>query len=57
MTRPNLIWSNVWGDVDSNGYYARSDDYLDIVENKKKFETNVLSIDSKLINQFIDLIN
>jgi len=36
MTRPNSIWSNVWGDVDSNGFYLRSDDYIDIVQNRKK---------------------
>lgn len=34
MTRPGTTWSNVWGAVNEQGFYARSDDYLDIVNRK-----------------------
>jgi hypothetical protein len=57
MTRPNFIWSNIWGDVDSNGYYARSDDYLDIVENKKKLERENFFKNFFIHKFFFKLIN
>lgn len=31
MVKPNSVWSNMWGAIDINNYYARSPDYLDIV--------------------------
>jgi len=37
--KPNTVWSNVWGDVDINGYYSRSFDYFDIVQRKNKLVT------------------
>ena len=30
------LWSNFWGAIDHNGYYARSKDYIDIVESRKR---------------------
>ena len=30
------MWSNFWGDVRNDGFYARSSDYLDIARNVKK---------------------
>jgi hypothetical protein len=36
MIRPDTTWSNVWGAVDDNGFYARSEDYMDIITGKKK---------------------
>ncbi|CAG5089002.1 Oidioi.mRNA.OKI2018_I69.PAR.g12045.t1.cds [Oikopleura dioica] len=32
MSRYGKLWSNYWGAVASDGYYSRSDDYLDIVQ-------------------------
>lgn len=32
MRIPGKMWSNVWGAIDSNGYYRRSDDYFDLVD-------------------------
>ncbi|XP_065890030.1 multifunctional procollagen lysine hydroxylase and glycosyltransferase LH3-like isoform X2 [Dysidea avara] len=31
MIRPNMLWSNYWGNIASNGFYARSRDYNEIV--------------------------
>ena len=32
MTVHEKLWSNFWGAVGDDGYYARSDDYIDIVK-------------------------
>lgn len=37
VTRLEQIWSNFWGALSENGYYARSNDYLDIVNNKMRY--------------------
>jgi GR25 family glycosyltransferase involved in LPS biosynthesis len=41
LKKPNQLFSNFWGDVDKDGYYARSFDYLDIVQNKRQGLWNV----------------
>ncbi|XP_055696089.1 procollagen-lysine,2-oxoglutarate 5-dioxygenase isoform X1 [Lutzomyia longipalpis] len=46
ITRPNDAWSNFWGALSEQGYYARSHDYLDIVNNKKRGIWNVPYISS-----------
>ncbi|CAO1438406.1 unnamed protein product [Diamesa hyperborea] len=33
MTRINSVWSNFWGAVSEKGFYARSNDYMNIVNN------------------------
>lgn len=33
---PDKLWSNFWGEVNSDGFYARSDDYIDIVKGNRK---------------------
>ena len=38
MLRKGSTWSNVWGDVDMNGYYKRSFDYLDIINRNKLYD-------------------
>ena len=35
MPKKFKLWSNFWGALNPNGYYARSADYIDIVEYKK----------------------
>ncbi|XP_069111312.1 procollagen-lysine,2-oxoglutarate 5-dioxygenase 1-like [Argopecten irradians] len=35
LTRPYKLWSNWWGALNKNGFYARSDDYMDIVQNNR----------------------
>ncbi|XP_062612335.1 multifunctional procollagen lysine hydroxylase and glycosyltransferase LH3-like [Saccostrea cucullata] len=35
LSRPYKLWSNFWGAVDRNGWYMRSEDYIDIVEKRK----------------------
>lgn len=30
MTRPGEVWSNFWGALNDDGYYARAHDYMDI---------------------------
>jgi len=36
MSKYQKFWSNFWGDISADGYYARSPDYLDIVKNLRK---------------------
>ena len=35
MLRPGTLWSSFWGSVASNGFYARSADYQDLVSYKR----------------------
>uniref|UniRef100_A0A1L8E427 procollagen-lysine 5-dioxygenase n=1 Tax=Nyssomyia neivai TaxID=330878 RepID=A0A1L8E427_9DIPT len=46
LTRPNDAWSNFWGALNEQGYYARSHDYLDIVNNRRRGIWNVPYISS-----------
>lgn len=32
MSKAGKLWSNFWGALSSNGFYARSPDYIDIVK-------------------------
>ncbi|XP_065349170.1 multifunctional procollagen lysine hydroxylase and glycosyltransferase LH3 isoform X2 [Cloeon dipterum] len=41
LTRHKKAWSNFWGALNSDGYYARSADYLQIVEGERKGVWNV----------------
>ncbi|XP_055550648.1 procollagen-lysine,2-oxoglutarate 5-dioxygenase [Wyeomyia smithii] len=34
LNRPEKVWSNFWGALSSQGFYARSSDYMDIVSRK-----------------------
>lgn len=36
LIRPGRAWSNFWGALTKDGYYARSNDYMDIVHNDKR---------------------
>ncbi|KAK0167505.1 hypothetical protein PV327_004895 [Microctonus hyperodae] len=54
LVRPSAAWSNFWGAVADNGYYARSSDYMDIIENKRRGLWNVPYINNcYLINSTI----
>lgn len=35
VTRHGKMWSNFWGALSLDGYYARSEDYVDIVQRKR----------------------
>lgn len=35
VTRAGRLWSNFWGALSAEGYYARSDDYVDIVQGQR----------------------
>lgn len=41
LTRPGKAWSNFWGALTKDGFYARSNDYMDIVHNEKRGLWNV----------------
>jgi len=32
LSRPKKLWSNFWGDIGNDGYYLRSEDYVEIVQ-------------------------
>lgn len=46
LTRPYKAWSNFWGAITSDGFYARSMDYMDIVTNQRRGLWNVPYINS-----------
>ncbi|KAA0713693.1 Procollagen-lysine,2-oxoglutarate 5-dioxygenase 1 [Triplophysa tibetana] len=35
MTKPGRLWTNFWGALSADGYYARSEDYVDIVQGNR----------------------
>lgn len=39
LGKPNKLWTNFWGAVASDGFYARSRDYFQIVEMKRRYVT------------------
>lgn len=41
LVRPFKAWSNFWGSLSPDGYYARSFDYMDIVNNDRRGLWNV----------------
>lgn len=36
LVRPEKLFSNFWGAIAGNGFYARADDYQLIVENQRR---------------------
>ena len=48
LVRPAKLWSTFWGALSSDGFYQRSDDYSDIVLNKKRCAARVLHHSLKL---------
>ncbi|CAF94612.1 unnamed protein product, partial [Tetraodon nigroviridis] len=41
LTRAGRLWSNFWGALSPDGYYARSEDYVDIVQRRRVGVWNV----------------
>ncbi|XP_071184048.1 procollagen-lysine,2-oxoglutarate 5-dioxygenase 2-like isoform X3 [Salvelinus alpinus] len=41
VTRHGKLWSNFWGALSLDGYYARSEDYIDIVQSKRVSVWNI----------------
>uniref|UniRef100_A0A4W4DYX2 Procollagen-lysine,2-oxoglutarate 5-dioxygenase 1 n=1 Tax=Electrophorus electricus TaxID=8005 RepID=A0A4W4DYX2_ELEEL len=35
MNKPGRLWTNFWGALSADGYYARSEDYVDIVQGRR----------------------
>uniref|UniRef100_A0A6I8NJN9 Procollagen-lysine,2-oxoglutarate 5-dioxygenase 1 n=1 Tax=Ornithorhynchus anatinus TaxID=9258 RepID=A0A6I8NJN9_ORNAN len=46
MSRPGRLWSNFWGALSVDGFYARSEDYVDIVQGRRVGVWNVPYISS-----------
>ncbi|XP_030207687.1 procollagen-lysine,2-oxoglutarate 5-dioxygenase 1 isoform X2 [Gadus morhua] len=46
ITRPGRLWSNFWGALSADGFYARSEDYVDIVQGRRVGVWNVPYISS-----------
>uniref|UniRef100_A0A6P7FY86 procollagen-lysine 5-dioxygenase n=1 Tax=Diabrotica virgifera virgifera TaxID=50390 RepID=A0A6P7FY86_DIAVI len=49
LTRPGKAWSNFWGALTKDGFYSRSNDYMDIVHNEKRGLWNVPFISNAYI--------
>ncbi|XP_054009537.1 procollagen-lysine,2-oxoglutarate 5-dioxygenase [Hylaeus anthracinus] len=41
LVRPYKMWSNFWGTITDDGFYARSFDYIEIVKNERRGLWNV----------------
>ena len=41
MIRPYKAWSNFWGSLTSDGFYARSMDYMEIVQNDRRYRSYI----------------
>ncbi|XP_056646968.1 procollagen-lysine,2-oxoglutarate 5-dioxygenase [Diorhabda sublineata] len=58
LTRPGKAWSNFWGALTKDGFYSRSNDYMDIVHNEKQglwnvpFISNAYIINATLLRKF-----
>ncbi|KAJ0036153.1 hypothetical protein NQD34_004830 [Periophthalmus magnuspinnatus] len=46
ITRVGRLWSNFWGALSVDGYYARSEDYVDIVQGRRQGVWNVPYVSS-----------
>ncbi|XP_047217831.1 procollagen-lysine,2-oxoglutarate 5-dioxygenase 1 [Girardinichthys multiradiatus] len=46
ITRAGQLWSNFWGALSADGYYARSEDYVDIVQGRRVGLWNVPYVSS-----------
>ncbi|KAM3872241.1 procollagen-lysine,2-oxoglutarate 5-dioxygenase 1 [Diretmus argenteus] len=46
ITRAGQLWSNFWGAMSADGYYARSEDYVDIVQGRRIGVWNVPYVSS-----------
>ncbi|CAK9826971.1 Procollagen-lysine,2-oxoglutarate 5-dioxygenase [Anthophora retusa] len=46
LVRPSKMWSNFWGAIMDDGFYARSFDYMEIVKNERRGLWNVPFINS-----------
>uniref|UniRef100_A0A8C6UVD4 Procollagen-lysine,2-oxoglutarate 5-dioxygenase 1 n=1 Tax=Neogobius melanostomus TaxID=47308 RepID=A0A8C6UVD4_9GOBI len=46
ITRAGRLWSNFWGALSAEGYYARSEDYVDIVQGRRQGVWNVPYVSS-----------
>lgn len=51
IARTGKLWTNFWGSLGTNGFYARSEDYVDIVEGRKIGLWNVPYISSMYLIQ------
>ncbi|RXG55052.1 Procollagen-lysine,2-oxoglutarate 5-dioxygenase 3 [Armadillidium vulgare] len=49
LIRPGKAWSNFWGALTSDGFYARSEDYMDIVKGEKRGLWNVPYVGSSFL--------
>ncbi|EUB62621.1 Procollagen-lysine,2-oxoglutarate 5-dioxygenase 3 [Echinococcus granulosus] len=49
LTRIGKLWSNFWGALNRDGYYARSSDYVDIINRRQKQVQPTLTILSRLL--------
>ncbi|XP_017783808.1 PREDICTED: procollagen-lysine,2-oxoglutarate 5-dioxygenase 1 isoform X2 [Nicrophorus vespilloides] len=58
LVRPKKAWSNFWGALTTDGFYARSNDYMDIVHNTKRglwnvpFITNCYLVNATLLRKY-----
>jgi hypothetical protein len=56
VAREGTLWSNFWGDVSDSNYYARSQDYLQILNREQTGIWNVPYISSSIYMMHIDVI-
>ncbi|KAA8591223.1 hypothetical protein FQN60_002166 [Etheostoma spectabile] len=57
ITRVGRLWSNFWGALSAEGYYARSEDYVDIVQGRRAGVWNVPYVSSVFLGIFMYVTN
>lgn len=44
LSRHGKLWSNFWGALSPEGFYSRSEDYIDIVQSKRVWVSFALCV-------------
>lgn len=57
MTKYEKLWSNFWGGVGSDGFYARSEDYIDIVKYDRVYVDFLFHLSSLLVKLALQTLN
>lgn len=63
LSRPGKLWSNFWGSITADGYYARSFDYISLIRGDRvgiwnvPHITNAYLINGKFIEESLDKLS
>lgn len=52
--RPYQAWSNFWGSLTTDGFYARSIDYMEIVKGERRWEISLLNLRHNILRIYLN---